>query len=129
MDTREKIKKLSDLPHLLQSDRWVILPGLFDPLTADQAERISKAKNGNRRVLAVIAPRLDALLTAEARAALVAGLRDVDAVVVADSATLRQFIPNGVDISIIEDPAAEEARSAEFIEFVLARQKLAGVSS
>lgn len=115
MDSREKIVPEEKARELTAIGDWTLLPGLFDPLTAKQAKRIAAAKQPGTQLLAIVQPSSQELLPAGARAALVAALRDVDAVVIASSA-------DGFQGQIIEDPVGEEARSAEFVHFVLRRQ-------
>jgi hypothetical protein len=117
MDTRQKIITLEQV---LRGDNWVAAAGTFDPLTLEQAERLAAlaGREPGRKLLAVVEPGNRTLLSAEARAALVAGLRVVDAVVVA---TAQQVRARG--LAIEEDPAGEQRRSSNFVEFVLARQR------
>jgi hypothetical protein len=122
MDTREKIIATEDIP---DSD-WIAVVGLFDPLTVNQAQRIAdvRTREPQRPLLAVVLPGENTLLSAEARAALVAGLRNVDAVVIANA---DQIVSRGLPLE--HDPAAEQRRSTEFVEFVLARQQAKEVTA
>lgn len=107
----------------LKDGRWLAVVGLFDPLTATQANRISRLRNEhNSKILAVVLESAGTLLDAGARAALVAALRAVDLVAISAAEQWRAAIPQNADVKIVEDPAAEQARSAEFVRFVLARQ-------
>ncbi len=124
MDTREKLVVLDHLPALLENGKWAVVAGLFDPLTLAQAERIAAFADAGQNILAVVTPDPDTLLSAEARAALVAGLHSVNAVVIADTTEIR--MPG---IPIHEDAAAERERSAEFVRFVLRRQNSTEVSA
>jgi hypothetical protein len=116
MDTRKKIVTVDEIT----GEGWVGIAGLFDPLTVEQAERIAAlvSRVPDRKLLAVITPASGTLLSAEARAALVAGLREVRAVVIAEPDTVRA---RGIEIN--EDQEGEARRSSEFVEFVLARQR------
>ncbi len=130
MDTREKIVPLDRVASLLGTAAWVGVVGLFDPLSAVQACRLAKiAKNSGRKVLAIVLEAPDALLPADARAALLAALRVVDLVATAEPQHWRSALPDGANIQIIEDPEGEKARSAQFIEFVLERQRSAAKHS
>lgn len=120
MDTRQKLRSRNEVAALLQNGDWTVIVGLFDPLTVAQAQRISAAAETGRKIFAVVLPDRETLLPAEARAALVAGLRDVAAVVIADPAQ----ISTG-NSPIDRDDAAELNRSSEFVDFVLKRQKAA----
>ena len=97
--------------------------GFFDPLTALQAKRLAEAATGGRKILAVVLDKPDSLLAADARAALVAAVRGVSAVAIAESPDWRSVLPGDADIEILDDLEAEKKRSAEFVEFVLTRQK------
>ena len=116
MDTRSKIIDPSDLPRHLNTGDWTAVVGLFDPLTASQAKRIAAQANSGRKVLAVILPGENTLLTPESRAFLVAALRDVDLVAVGRSANIH--LPN---VLIDDDEAAELKRSEDFVEFIGSR--------
>lgn len=122
MDTREKIVSLKNVPALLQTGEWAVVAGLFDPLTLAQAQRVAATAEAGRKILAVVIPDADTLLSAEARAALMAALRSVDAVVIANPEQIR-----APGTRIHEDLLAERERSAEFVRFVLRRQKSADV--
>jgi len=121
VDTREKILALDELPALLNSDKWVIAVGQFDPLTAVQAKRLAALATDSTKLLAIVLEDGRALLPASARAALIAALRDVDAVTVAGPERWRGVIPNGPCITIVDDAEAEKIRSAEFVQRILER--------
>jgi len=122
VDTREKIVPLGELATHLTAGEWLAVAGLFDPLTAVQAKRLAGLANSGRRLMAVVLSDSETLLAADARAALIASLRSVDLVAVARAGEWRSAIPQGTDLEIVEDLAAESGRSAEFVRFVLQRQ-------
>ncbi len=124
MDTREKIVSAESAGALLSQGDWLAVAGLFDPLTAVQAERLALLSRHGRKVLAIVERGENPLLNADARATLIAALRDVDAVAIADSG--RDIVPFNSPVELIEDAMGEAARSADFIEFVLERQRTAG---
>lgn len=99
------------------------MAGFFDPLTALQARRLADAANSNRKLLAVVLTATDSLLPADARAVLVAAVRGVSAVVIAETGEWRTALPQNVDVAILDDPEADKTRSEEFVEFVLKRQE------
>ncbi|MDQ2843434.1 MAG: hypothetical protein M3Y72_20815 [Acidobacteriota bacterium] len=101
---------------LLRSGNWTAVAGLFDPLTLAQAERVAGVAKNGCRTLAVVIPGSDTLLPSDARAALIASLRNVDAVVIAGSEQMR-----AAGLSVDEDASADRERSAEFVNFVLQR--------
>ncbi len=122
MDTREKIIAVQNLPELLSSNEWIVAPETFDPLTTVQAVRIAKLRQPGAQLLAVILPSAEPLLSAEARACLVAALRDVDYVAVAQDASWRALIPRSSTVKIVEDPEGSRIRTSKFIRFILDRQ-------
>jgi hypothetical protein len=125
VDTREKIVPLERLPDLLQNSDWIVLPGLFDPMTAVQAKRIAQQGQNGHRMLVIVLEDGESLLSAEARATLVASLRAVDAVAIARAGQWQDLIPANVSV-LDEDLAAERERTAEFVKFLIARQNAAG---
>ena len=118
MDTREKIVPAEQLAAKLGSGEWLAVAGKFDPLTLDQAERLAQASSSGKAVLAVVEPGTNCLLPVEARAILVAALKSVQIVVVADAGDLAKF--PGVQIS--RDDEGERQRSLAFVEHVRGRQ-------
>src|SRR6266851_5713547 len=92
MDTREKIAPLDDLPRRMAEGEWVVVVGLFDPLTATQAERVAEIRKRGEGLLAIVLDDPDTLLAADARAALMAGLRDVRLVCVARAGEWRAML-------------------------------------
>lgn len=126
MDTREKIRTVEDLRETLLRDAWTIAAGFFDPLTADSAERVARQASAGRKLLIVIRPRDNELLSLETRAALMAALRCVDAVLIETSPEWRDFALRNPSARIDEDSAAELRRSEEFERLVLERQTAVG---
>ncbi len=125
VDTREKIWPLEALPALFGSDEWLVTVGQFDPLTAMQAKRLHALATSGRKLLAIVLEDDGALLSANARAALIAALRDVDAVTVAEAERWRDAIPNAARVGVVEDADGEKTRSAEFIRYIVERQAAA----
>lgn len=103
----------------------MVAVGQFDPLTAAQARRLSALHVPSSKLLAVVLENREALLPGAARAALIAALRDVDAVTVAEPDDWRTAIPSGPCVRVMEDPEAEEIRSADFVRHILERQAAA----
>ena len=127
MDTREKHIDLTVVPALLENGKWAVVTGLFDPLTLVQAERLAAAAEHGRSLLVIVDPSSPTLLSADARAALVAALRQVKAVVIADRADWELVLSSFPHVRIFCDEAAERARSDAFTTFVLERQRSAEV--
>jgi hypothetical protein len=128
LDTREKIVSLESAQPHLAGGNWIVVAGFFDPLTAVQANRLAQLANSgdtDGKLFAIVLERDDALLPADARAALVAALREVKLVSIADSTNWRSMISDGANIRIVEDVEGEKARSEEFVQFILGRQQTA----
>ncbi|MBV9269034.1 MAG: hypothetical protein JO061_22880 [Acidobacteriaceae bacterium] len=119
MDTRRKIIDLDRARTLLEDGDWVVIAGFFDPVTAAQARRLHALKREASKLMVMIEPADEALLPADARAALIAALRDVDAVVIANGDP--QPLPSD-HVCLIDDRAADRKRSEEFVEFILCRE-------
>ena len=120
MDTRVKIKNLDELRSLVAEDRWTALVGAFDPLTAEAVETIERARTPGRKLLVVVRSEPDELLSAESRAILLAGLRSVDAVHVAETEDWRSVVESG-SVSIVEQENPCRPRQ-EFRALVQAKQ-------
>ena len=108
---------------MLGATDWVVVVGLFDPLTAVEARRLADLASGNRKLLAIVLDSEDALLSVNARAELVAALREVNLVASAKPERWRSILPIAANLQIVEDPEGDKARSAEFVQFVMNRQE------
>ena len=115
MDTREKIVPLEELRRRMATGEWRAVVGLFDPLTALLATRLTEIGDGDGELAAIVLDEPGTLLTAEARAALVAGLRRVRLVSIARRDEWRHALG---EAKIFEDPT----HSDEFVKFVFERQ-------
>jgi hypothetical protein len=118
LDTREKIVPLEKLAKHLQSGEWKAVVGTFDPLTLSQAERLAEVSRNGKSVLAVVEPGTSCLLPVEARAVLVAALKSVQLVVVAEASAL----PKHPQMEVMKDDEGEQQRSRAFAEHVRGRQ-------
>ena len=114
---------------MLAATDWVVVVGLFDPLTAVEARRLARLRSDNRKLLAIVLDSEDALLPVDARAELVAALREVNLVATAKAERWRSIVPHGANLQIIEDPEGDKARSVEFIQFVLNRRESAAAGA
>jgi hypothetical protein len=123
LDTRAKIRNLSELRSFAAQSGWAILAGQFDPLTAETVERIENAILSGRKLLVVVRSAPDDLLSAEARAVLLAGLRAVDAVFIAETDEWRSLVGGG-PLAMLDDDGGACIRH-EFEALVLARQEAA----
>jgi len=77
LDTRKKIISASEAAQIAASGATVA-SGYFDPLIASHGERLGQLKTAGEKLLVLIATPADPILSAAARAELVAGLRTVD---------------------------------------------------
>ena len=125
MDTRQKIVGLTEARTRLAAGAWTVITGLFDPLTLAQAKRVHGARENGRKLAAIVLGSEDALLSVDARATLIAALRDVDLVIRADGQEWRAAFSDASNIDLIEDLEGERARSAEFVRTILERQRSA----
>jgi hypothetical protein len=115
VDTREKIVPLEELRRRMARGDWRAVAGLFDPLTAELAKRLTEIGDGAGELAAIVLDEPGTLLTAEARAALIAGLRRVRLVSIARPEEWRHVIGQA---KVFEEPT----QSREFVEFVFERQ-------
>ncbi len=131
MDTREKIRSLDDFIARDASQPWTSALGVFDPVTADVARYIAGLVSAGRNLLVVVGDRVDdgegqgsgAFLSVDARARILASLRAVDAVVIANAVEAKSaFEAARIDIRVVEDPVADLRRSEQFVQHVLDRQ-------
>jgi hypothetical protein len=129
VDTRQKIIPLDEFGRRRQQDRWTAVIGTFDPVTAKVAQTIREHARPDRRLLVVVTPGESPLLSVEARAALMAALRDVTAVAIDDAHHARDELKSMSGVQIIEHPATDRRRTGEFIDLVLKREKLRAAST
>jgi hypothetical protein len=128
MDTREKIIAFDRVGSLLAPGNWSVIIGLFDPLTLEQAKRAEQAAATGNKVLAVVDPGQNTLLSADARACLVAALRSVAAITIAEAERARLLVSRIPGVFVDDDEIAERKRSSNFVSFIRDRQKLSGVA-
>jgi hypothetical protein len=129
VDTRDKILSWEGVRHKCTEGKWLAVASFFDPLTLEQARRLAALASDGRKVLAVVLENENALMNPEARAALMASLRDVAAVVIGERDTWKQMVESDTDLVIHEDLATDAARSDAFVAFVLSRQKRESASA
>ncbi len=122
LDTRKKIIPQGALTELLGTGNWVVVVGRFDPMTAFEAEHIT-AFAGLGKVLGIVLMGEDCLLPVEARAVLVASLREVQAVVIAHSDEWKNFLPKNYAGPVIFDADLEEGRRQRFLGLVSSKQQ------
>lgn len=120
MDTKKKIISAGEAAAVLTEGNWTVVVGLFDPMTAVDAQRLG-ALGCAGRVLAVVLEEEGALLDASARAALTAALRDVSAVTISRPENWRTMIPERPAVRILEEFKDDTKRREAFVELVLSR--------
>jgi hypothetical protein len=98
---------------------WIVVPGLFDPMTAIQARRLGQYAQGKNLAVVVI-DQPGTLLDAPSRAVLVAALRIVAAVSIASPNAWRNA--SFACETVPYDEAAERQMTSEFVALV-ARQR------
>jgi bifunctional ADP-heptose synthase (sugar kinase/adenylyltransferase) len=124
LDTRRKIVA----PEAISRSQPIILvSGFFDPLLASHATRLKALRRDGRRLAVLLSDPPDPVLPLRARAQLVAALRAVDYVVLADGAAtdhnseseiIRRIQPE----EIVREEQADQRRTRELIAYVRARQ-------
>jgi glycerol-3-phosphate cytidylyltransferase-like family protein len=132
LDTRNKIRSLDEFVAGAANDSWTAAIGVFDPFTVQVAHAIADLATSDRKVVVIVDGTADdgavgegseSLLTSGARAKMVASLRAVDAVVVASPCAAKEaFLAAKIDVRVAEDSAADQQRSAQFVQYVLQRQ-------
>jgi uncharacterized protein YgbK (DUF1537 family) len=122
LDTREKIRTWDALEADLSSGKWTVVVGAFDPMTAEQAERLHALAGDGRKLLVIVQRDEDDLLELHARAALVAALRDVTAVMVETADERWRAAAERNAVQVVEDRGEERSRRMRFERFVLERQ-------
>ncbi|MEO5924703.1 MAG: hypothetical protein ABIR70_12840 [Bryobacteraceae bacterium] len=114
MDTRTKVISNDDARKVADA---VIVSGYFDPMTVAHADRLKSLKKSGQPLLVLIATPANAILAAEARAFLIAGLRCVDLVTVIGGAYPEGLMPQ------TQLETEDAARLEQLIEHVQARQQ------
>jgi glycerol-3-phosphate cytidylyltransferase-like family protein len=124
LDTRRKIvapEAINDSQPLL------LVTGFFDPLLASHADRLAALRRDGWRLAVLLSDPPDPVLPLRARAELVAALRAVDYVVVADCSGTHHN--NESDIlfrvqprDIVREEEADGLRTRDLITHVHARQ-------
>ncbi len=124
MDTRTKILDRAALERFLERFRRdpasaTVVTGWFDPLVAAHARRLEQiAATAVRPLVVLITSPPDELLPAAGRAELVAGLRVVDRVGIADRSHLGA-LPEG---AAIREEEADRERRRGLIQLVRSRR-------
>ena len=110
------------LSSLLADGSWTILAGEFDPLTKDSIDYVERVRAPGRKLLVAVESVPGELLSAEARAVLLAGLRAVDGVVILPPETSDILASVAGSLPVIHDPESLRRRE-EFEALVIAREQ------
>jgi bifunctional ADP-heptose synthase (sugar kinase/adenylyltransferase) len=127
VDTRSKILTLDaalQLPLLPLTPLLTVVTGYFDVLRAEHVRDLQRARDSapDRSLLAIVLPGAAPLLDQRARAELVAALRVVDYVVIADDRDLDHIVAAFPPSQLVRLEAADECRSRQLMEHVRNRQ-------
>jgi glycerol-3-phosphate cytidylyltransferase-like family protein len=124
MDTRTKILT-ADAAAQLQPERPLLLvSGYFDILRAEHARDLAEAREraGAHSVLVVVLPLSGETLPQAARAEMVAALRMVDYVFIAESERLESLAGSLQPVETVRLEEADARRTRQLIEHVHRRQ-------
>jgi bifunctional ADP-heptose synthase (sugar kinase/adenylyltransferase) len=122
MDTRSKILTLAEAASL--AGPLAMVTGYFDVLRAAHIrdlDRVRRREHG-AKLLAVVLPAPGEILPQRARAELVAALRVIDYVVIADEAAACRLAHSLEPVEIVHLEAADARRARELKEHVHRRQ-------
>ena len=122
MDTRSKILTLAEAASL--PGPLAMVTGHFDILRAAHIHALEALRSSaaGARLLAVVLPAPDEILAQPARAELVAALRVIDYVVIADAAEARRLADSLQPVEIVRLEAADALRARELKGHVHRRQ-------
>ena len=118
MDTRNKILSLAAAAGL--SEPLLLVTGIFDVLRSEHAAELAEVRNrtAGARLMVVVLSHPAGVLPAAARAELVAALRVVDYVVIADRDHVDALLHRLQPVEIVRREAAEAGRTQRLIDNV-----------
>jgi bifunctional ADP-heptose synthase (sugar kinase/adenylyltransferase) len=122
MDTRSKILTLAQAASL--TGPLAMVTGYFDILRAAHIRDLEalRQRAGGAKLLAVVLPAPGEILTQRARAELVAALRVIDYVVIADAAAAHRLADSLQPVELVRLEAADARRARELREHAHRRQ-------
>jgi len=126
LDTRAKIldpaKALEVARRLRSEGRGLkVILGHFDPVLAGHARRMSSLADGSGALMAIVADPPRPILTALARAELVAALAAVDYVILPGDAPLEDILAKIEATEVVRAEAADQELTRELIRHVQRR--------
>jgi bifunctional ADP-heptose synthase (sugar kinase/adenylyltransferase) len=119
MDTRSKILTAAAALEL-EPRPLAVVTGYFDILRAGHARDLGQVRN--HPLLVAVLPLAGELLPQRARAELVAALRVVDYVVIADDGDVERLVDGLRPVEFVRLEAADARRARQLIEHVHRRQ-------
>jgi glycerol-3-phosphate cytidylyltransferase-like family protein len=122
VDTRSKILTVGEAVALMPARPLILVTGYFDLLRAEHVQELERVRGRSATVAAVVMPRTPEFLSQHARAELVAALRMIDYVFIANPEDLEALSAalNPAEIVRLEEADLERAR--QLIEHVHHRQ-------
>jgi hypothetical protein len=122
LDTRTKIVGVADWI-VEPGEEWVVVAGVFDPVTLEAANAVMRHVEPGAKLAVVVAEGSQNLLSREARANLLAALREVDAVLIEDvDVVIDRATQQGARATLRDESAGDPQRAEDFSRFVLERQ-------
>ena len=118
MDTREKIIPLDAAANIAREQKMQALAGRFDPLLAEHARRIAELSD-SQPLLVFVLDYDGAILPAAARAELVAALKSVRYVSIADTSALEEL---SAGFSIVREDEHDVERQKQLLEHIRRRE-------
>ena len=124
MDTRTKILTADAVAALQPARPLLLVTGYFDILRAEHARDLAEARErtGAQSVLAMVLPLAGEMLPQAARAEMVAALRVVDYVFIADSEDPESLAGSLQPVETLRLEGADARRTRQLIEHVHRRQ-------
>ena len=125
MDTRNKIFTTADAVAALRlrsaDSPLTVMTGYFDPLLAAHARRLNELAASAGKLIVVLENPERPILPQRARAELVAALKSVAYVVLAERSA-EEFLSNIPKAGIVREGEADTRRAEDFIRHVLDKQ-------
>jgi bifunctional ADP-heptose synthase (sugar kinase/adenylyltransferase) len=126
LDTRKKIVSLEQAVRAIREHPgWVAVTGYFDPLTAEHSRRLREIRTGHSGIVVFLSDPPDPVLSARARAELIAALAMVDYVVLPQERASSGSSLLDAGLPVLREEEADEARFKNLLRRVQERHKTA----